>query len=34
MPAEVVQVTGNTVIGALLQIAGRDWQPDENSPLA
>ncbi len=31
---EVVRVTGNTVIDALLQIAGRDWQPDENSPLA
>jgi UDP-N-acetylglucosamine 2-epimerase (non-hydrolysing) len=29
-----IRVTGNTVIDALLQVAGRDWQPDPYSALA
>lgn len=31
---ETIHVTGNTVIDALLQVAGRDWQPAPGSALA
>jgi len=34
IPASTIRVTGNTVIDALLQVAGRDWQPDPDSSLA
>ena len=30
---ESIRITGNTVIDALLQVAGRDWQPGEGSLL-
>jgi UDP-N-acetylglucosamine 2-epimerase len=32
--AERIAVTGNTVIDALLQVAGRDWTPPADDPLA
>ncbi len=31
---DIIRVTGNTVIDALLKVAGRDWQPDPHSALA
>ncbi len=31
---DAIRVTGNTVIDALLQVAGRDWQPDPQGALA
>jgi len=34
IPASAIRVTGNTVIDALLEVAGRDWQPERGSALA
>ena len=33
IPEAGIHVTGNTVIDALLQVAGRPWQPPEGDPL-
>jgi len=34
IPPDRIRVTGNTVIDALLEIAGRPWQPPRGDPLA
>ena len=34
IPEASIRVTGNTVIDALLEIAGQPWQPEAHSPLA
>ncbi len=34
IPEKLIQITGNTVIDALLDVASRDWQPSASSPLS
>jgi UDP-N-acetylglucosamine 2-epimerase (non-hydrolysing) len=33
IPASCIHITGNTVIDALLQVAGRSWEPSGSDPL-